>query len=337
MQAWVNRLWYLRHPARWLLAPLSLLFMLLTALRRSLYRLGLKKTKVLPVPVIVVGNISVGGVGKTPTVLYLIQLLRAAGYKPGVISRGYGIHIDGVKSVLPGAKAEDVGDEPAMIVARTRVPMVVGPNRIAAGRRLIAEFDVDVILCDDGLQHYALHRDLELAILDGERRLGNGLLLPAGPLREGAWRLQIVDWVLVNGGEARAGEWLMTLQPGELKAVGQDTRLAPPRPGQEVIAMAAIGHPARFFGTLETLGYRLKQGVAFADHQAFQLEALQALARNLPLLMTEKDAVKCRDFAQENWWYLAVDAKIAPQFDSQLLSRLKAVIEAKRGTPDGIR
>ncbi len=335
MQALVNKIWYEGHPLRWLLLPFSVLFALITAIRRSLFRLGLKSQTALPVPVIVVGNITVGGSGKTPTVIYLIELLRQQGFNPGVISRGYGVDIQGVKVVTTADSAAAVGDEPAMIVARTDVPMVVGAKRVDTAKALLAEFAVDVIICDDGLQHYALGRDIELVVIDGKRGLGNQHLLPAGPLREGAWRLNQVDFVVVNGGPAQANQYEMQLSPSAVLPVNPKAE-AMFDPTQPVVAMAGIGHPARFFETLTQQGIQLALCHGFDDHQAYDKHVLCELAASRPLMMTEKDAVKCRDFAQENWWYLAVDAKLSPQFDQQLLSRVRSVAAAKQGKSHGV-
>lgn len=326
MQRWINQVWYGKSLYQWLLLPLSWLYSLVTATRRHLYRLKIKTSQSLPVPVIVVGNITVGGSGKTPTVIYLIELLRKNGYRPGVISRGYGVSIDGVKSVFVGAKADEVGDEPAMIVARTQVPMVVGPKRIQAAKQLLHDFDVDIIISDDGLQHYAMERDIEIVILDGDRRLGNGMLLPAGPLREGAWRLAQVDFIIANGGNAKAGEYQMQLLPKQvipLLATSTYTfDLQTP-----VVAMAGIGYPTRFFNSLKELGYQLHKVHAFDDHQAYHLADIRDVAGVEPVLMTEKDAIKCGDFAQENWGYLAVDAVIPPEFEYQLLDKLNQRVQ----------
>jgi tetraacyldisaccharide 4'-kinase len=337
MQGFINKIWYQEHPLRWLLYPLSLLFGLVSWFRRVAFRWGWKTQHRVAVPVIVVGNITAGGSGKTPTVIYLIELLRRNGYRPGVISRGYGARFEGTRWVAPGAEPAEVGDEPAMIVARTCVPMVVGANRLDAANRLLREADVDVIICDDGLQHYRLHRDIELAIVDGERRLGNGLLLPAGPLREGGWRLQTVDFVIINGGAASAGEEQMHLRPAKLQPVCDNApETVAPEPGDDIVAMAAIGNPGRFFSLLSHLGYKLVKTREFTDHQAFEAHELLALAGEFPLLMTEKDAVKCREFAQQNWWYLAVDAKLTTSFDERLLTRLAEAARAKEGRNDGI-
>ncbi|MCG9729451.1 tetraacyldisaccharide 4'-kinase [Shewanella sp. Isolate13] len=330
MQSWVNKLWYQGHPLRFVLWPLALLFSAITGFRRLLFRLGLKKAIKLPVPVIIVGNITVGGSGKTPTVIYLIELLRKHGLKPGVISRGYGVEIDGVRAVLPEDSADTVGDEPSMIVKRTQVPMVVGAKRVDAANKLLAEFDVDIIISDDGLQHYQLARDIELVILDGERRFGNGMLLPAGPLREGAWRLQSVDHIIVNGGRALQGEVQMTLHPSAwLPVSSQYDAGGSPTTDSPLVAMAGIGNPQRFFDTLTAQGYQLEQTQVFDDHSTYSESVLNELARGRILAMTEKDAVKCRDFAKDNWWYLAVDAKLSASFDQQLLAKIDRLVADK--------
>ncbi|WP_299573271.1 tetraacyldisaccharide 4'-kinase [uncultured Shewanella sp.] len=336
MQSLVNKIWYQGHPAKWLLLPLSWLFALVSLLRRLGYKFGFSTAETLPAPVIIVGNITAGGSGKTPTVIYLIDLLREHGYKPGVISRGYGVNIDGVKAVSVADKATDVGDEPAMIVARTQVPMVVGAKRIDAAKALLAQFDVDVIISDDGLQHYALARDIELAIVDGQRRYGNQCLIPAGPLREGLWRLNTIDWAINNGGSPQANEIAMSLEPFALKAVKPSLNDEKWQQ-QEAIAMAGIGNPQRFFDSLDHLGYQIKQTKAFEDHQAFDEAELQQLSQHTPLIMTEKDAVKCRDFAQQNWWYLPVNAKLNESFDQAFLNRLNEVVKVKQGNLHGVR
>ncbi|QSX42119.1 tetraacyldisaccharide 4'-kinase [Shewanella cyperi] len=333
MQQWIHAIWYENKPGKWLLAPLSLLFWLVSAIRRLLFRLGVKQTVILPVPVIVVGNITAGGSGKTPTVIHLIELLRREGYTPGVISRGYGADIKGVRAVLSGASASEVGDEPAMIVARTCVPMVVGRDRVAAAKALLNGCGVDVIICDDGLQHYRLGRDIELALIDGQRRLGNGWLLPAGPLRELPWRLQQVDFVLNNGGKPSAGEWAMTLEPGPLQSLMAGH--AAPEPGQQVNAFAGIGNPQRFFDTLNGLGFILDKVQAFNDHQALTIADLAAFGDGLPLLMTEKDAIKCLGFAKDNWWYLPVTANFPIEFDRQLVAAVAKAAANKKGQRNG--
>ncbi|MCF1430610.1 MAG: tetraacyldisaccharide 4'-kinase [Shewanella sp.] len=337
MQALVHQIWYGKHWLKWLLWPLSGLFWLISGVRRALFALGIKSVFYAPVPVIVVGNITAGGSGKTPTVLYLIELLRTAGYRPGVISRGYGVHIEAPIRVAPSHTSAQVGDEPAMIFARCSVPMVVGPNRVAAAKTLLACGDVDVIICDDGLQHYALGRNIEIAVIDGERRLGNGLLIPAGPLREGSWRLETVDFRLCNGGQAGIQEIAMSLNPARLLPVQSGNDAVPPKAGETVVAMAGIGNPGRFFATLIEQGFRLAKTKAFDDHQPFTATDIDSLSTFQPLLMTEKDAIKCRGFAKQHWWYLAVDAKLGPDFDTQLLQKVAAAKAGKQGNTHGVR
>lgn len=340
MQSFVNKLWYPSNKAslmftllRYFLLPLSVLFFLVSTARRYLFKVGVNQAISLSVPVIIVGNITVGGSGKTPTVIYLIELLRKQGLRPGVISRGYGVEFDGVRVVEPGMDTSEVGDEPAMIVARTGVAMVIGADRVSAAKQLINRGDVDVIISDDGLQHYKLERDIELVILDGERRLGNGALLPAGPLREGAWRMESVDFVIVNG-EAHHGEYQMTLAPSGLKSVAPSSLSIFEQ--QTAIAIAGIGNPQRFFNTLAQEGYVIDKTHAFDDHQAYTAEVLSQVVGDAAVLMTEKDAVKCRDFAKDNWWYLAVDAKLSSTFESKLMDKVHSVIEQKKGKSDGI-
>lgn len=337
MQTWINKIWYQGHWAKWALLPLSALFWLISCIRRWLFQCGFKSIYRLPVPVIVVGNITAGGSGKTPTVIYLINLLRANGLKPGVISRGYGAKIDGVTAVTQHSKASDVGDEPLMIVSRTQVPMVVGSKRVLAAQTLLADYDVDIIISDDGLQHYALGRDIEIALVDGARRYGNQCLIPAGPLREGLWRLNNIDWIINNGGpvinNSDSKEQLMLLEPAPLQPVlipkGQHADLEVMKT-QPIVAMAGIGNPQRFFDSLVEQGYQLAQTIAFEDHQAYDQTQLQQLSANYPLLMTEKDAVKCRDFAAHNWWYLPVNAKLSEQFDKQFMSQVTQLIQLKK-------
>lgn len=318
MQAWYSKAAWL-----WLLAPLSGLFSLITALRRGLYRLGFKKVYRAPVPVIVVGNLTVGGNGKTPLVVWLVYWLRAQGYQPGVISRGYGGKSDSYPLLLTiETHAAQAGDEPVLIYRRTQCPVVVGPKRKEAAA-LLAQQGVDIIISDDGLQHYALARDIELIVIDGQRRFGNGQLLPMGPLREGVWRLKQADAIINNGGPVKPGEYLMTLAPGLLQPVSKNLsqNAIAPQAGQRVHALAGIGHPPRFFNTLSQLGFELASQQALGDHQPVTLAQLTSLDAD-PLLITEKDAVKWPG-GHDNTWYLPVDAQLPAAFEQQLLTRLK--------------
>ena len=303
--------WYTRSKIAWLLLPFSLLFWLISALRRALFCSGLLPSYRAPRPVIIVGNLSVGGNGKTPVVIWLVERLQQQGLRVGVISRGYGSK---AASYPLFVKAEtdpfQGGDEPVLIAGRTGVPVVISPNRQDAIELLLKHQDCDVIVSDDGLQHYKLQRDLEIVVMDAERAFGNGFVLPAGPLRECPKRLKKVDLIITNGGQTQYSDAVMKLIPGEaINLVTQETRSLSQFPA--ISAIAGIGNPQRFFGMLEKLGMRLEQVRAFQDHQYFEPMSLEKLSQNRPLFMTEKDAVKCRSFAKENWWYVPVAAEIS--------------------------
>ncbi|MCC2615343.1 tetraacyldisaccharide 4'-kinase [Aestuariibacter halophilus] len=323
----IEKLWYRRAPGWqwlvWFLAPLTALFWLVSALRRLGYRLGWLKASHPGVPVIVVGNISVGGNGKTPLVIRLAQWLRQHGYRPGVLSRGYGGKAaDYPLDVTTDSSPQQVGDEPVLMRHHIGCPLVVDPKRARGANVLVTKHGCDVILCDDGLQHYGLKRDIEIVVVDGERRFGNGWLLPMGPLRESRQRLQTVDYIVANGGQSHSGEHLMLLEAGQLvnvKHPNQSQSLSGLK--KSVIAAAAIGYPQRFFDMLKSRGVALKQTLPFPDHHRFTVDDLPKET----LLMTEKDAVKCRDIAHHDWWYLPVTAKLSDTFKQQLLSRLETV------------
>jgi len=318
----LTSLWYGSHPLSIVLLPLSVLFRIVVSVRRFAYKSGVLHSHKLPVPVIVVGNITVGGTGKTPLVIWLVEALRAAGHQPGVVSRGYG----GNAEVWPQAVNADsdpamVGDEPVLIARRAACPVVVAPQRVAAARRLIADYACDVVVCDDGLQHYALRRDAEIAVIDGERRLGNGRCLPAGPLRETAARLRSVDLIVLNGA-ASSGECGMQLSGSVAQSLA-----GPPRErdlgewrGTTVHGVAGIGNPGRFFAHLRGQGLNVVEH-PFPDHHRFQAADLH-FEDDLPVIMTEKDAVKCRGFAGPQHWYVPVSARI----DGDCQQRLQRLI-----------
>ncbi len=324
----VHRYWSSLNAVSLLLAPLSLLFGLVAGTRRLAYRLGLRRVRRFPVPVIVVGNISVGGTGKTPLVIWLAEYLRQRGWNPGIVSRGYGGRAQHwPQQVRADSDTNSVGDEAVLLAAATGCPVCVGPDRPAAVEALLAHAGVDLVLSDDGMQHYALGRDLEIAVIDGVRRLGNRLLLPAGPLREPASRLGRVDMVVVNGGTPAAGEYAMKLAQPTLASLRDD------RPGdlrdfvgRRVHAVAGVGNPQRFFDLLSRLGIAVEPH-PYPDHHAFEAADLQ-FDPPLPVLMTEKDAVKCRRLACRDCWVVRVRA----QPDAAFVNRLN---EALRGFSDG--
>ncbi len=316
--------WYRRSLWLWLLAPLALLFCLLVWLRRQLYRRGWLASEAVDVPVIVVGNISVGGTGKTPLVLWLADFLRRQGYRPGLISRGYGGQSEQWPLALDSdADPKVVGDEALLLARRSGCPMVVGPDRVAAARLLRERHDVDVILSDDGLQHYRLQRQIEIAVLDGARRLGNRLCLPAGPLREPPSRLRSVDLVVVNGEPSACGEWAMSLRPVALNSlVGEPTRALATLSGLRVHGVAGIGHPQRFFATLRQAGCEVVEH-PYTDHHPYRAGELD-FGDDLPVLMTEKDAVKYTSYADRRHWYLPVVAELPDAFGQAVLAKLES-------------
>ncbi|MCG6199998.1 tetraacyldisaccharide 4'-kinase [Psychromonas antarctica] len=318
------RFWYQAiHWWGWFLYPFSLLFAGITLVRRFVYKKALIKSTENRLPVIVVGNISVGGNGKTPFVIWLCELLIEQGYKPGIISRGYG----GKSEVYPLLVDEEVtgkqaGDEPVMIFKRLGLPIVVDPRRSAAAAYLSKHCAVDIIISDDGLQHYALQRDIEIVVVDGQRRFGNGHLMPMGPLREPLSRLKEVDFI-INNGQLHADEITMLLAPSRCLRVDGADALLPLN--CTINACAAIGYPQRFFDTLNRQHFTIHKAIAFADHYAFSEGDFTQFEPHLPLLMTEKDAVKCTTFAQKNWWYLPIDAQLPVFFEKQLLDKIKEI------------
>lgn len=322
LEAWLVKRWYGARPIFWLL-PLALLYSLLSALRRVFYRAGVLKSEPRRLPVLVVGNLTVGGAGKTPTVIALVEGLRVRGWRPGVISRGHGGSADLAQSLPDSPDPAVHGDEPSLIRLRSGVPVAVARRRSEAAALLEAGGDVDLLIADDGLQHYALARDVEVLVIDGERRFGNGALLPAGPLREPVSRALACTARICNGGKSGADEWPMQLRPLPVRAVIGDA--AAPPPGTRVHAVAGIANPGRFFASLRALGFAPIEH-AFADHHPFQAADLD-FGDDLPVLMTEKDAVKCTSFASPRCFFLPVCAELPEALFDLLDARL---LQARR-------
>ncbi|KOX64317.1 tetraacyldisaccharide 4'-kinase [Pseudomonas psychrophila] len=322
------RAWYAGHPLLTLLRPLECLYRHVVERKRARFVAGEGEIYRPPVPLIVVGNITVGGTGKTPLILWLIEHCLHRGLRVGVVSRGYGATPPQFPwRVSAEQSAAQAGDEPLLIVQRTGVPLMIDPDRSRAVKALLASEQLDLILSDDGLQHYRLARDLELVLIDNARGLGNGRCLPAGPLREPVERLQDVGAVLYNGASSDpGGGYAFRLQPTALvNLISGERQALDYFPAEQVLhAVAGIGNPQRFFNTLETLHWQ-PIAHAFADHAPYSAEVL-SFTPPLPVVMTEKDAVKCRDFASPDWWYLAVDAVPSEAFvlwfDQQLLGLL---------------
>ncbi len=316
--------WYSpRHPMRWALWPFEMLFRLISIIRHDCYKLGIKKTVQLPVPVIVVGNVTVGGTGKTPCVIWLAKQLKDRGLRAGCVSRGYGGRAaDGPRRVRADSDPLEVGDEPVLIAAATGCPVMVSPDRVAASKALLDETRLDVLIADDGLQHLALGRGFEIAVVDGERGLGNGACLPAGPLRESATRLNHVDAVVVNGGDWGEGSvFRMKLVPTRVyQLAGKGQRTLSDFRDTIVHAVAGIGNPDQFFEMLKSKKIRVIPH-AFQDHARFEASDLDFDDQH-PVLMTEKDAVKCRAFADPRFWSVAVNLEFEDGGGDRLLRRV---------------
>ncbi|MEO8343030.1 MAG: tetraacyldisaccharide 4'-kinase [Gallionella sp.] len=320
---WLQHHWYRITPLHLILFPISLAFRVLAALRRELYHNGILTSHQLLLPVIVVGNISVGGTGKTPLTLALAQQFIERGWHPLIVSRGYGRSSSRPQQVSRSSTIAQVGDEPLLMAQRDICPVWVGADRVATARAALqVHLQCDVVLCDDGLQHYRLQRDAEIAVIDGARGFGNGLMLPAGPLREPASRLQTVDAVVVNGGDAAAGQYAMRLTGAIFYNLLNPGQTATPADFQQSNnhAVAGIGHPQRYFQHLETLGVPFTPH-AFPDHHPYRAAELSFTDCDA-ILVTEKDAVKCAAFADARYWVLRVDAQIDPALIDHLLRKI---------------
>jgi tetraacyldisaccharide 4'-kinase len=317
----LNRIWRKRGLTAYVLWPLSLIYQTAIVCRRYLYHAGWLKVHRFEVPVVVIGNISVGGTGKTPTVIALAKFLQKEGWKPGIVSRGYGGNTKKMpQTVGPESLPDQVGDEPFLIARRAGCPVVVAPDRPAAVRQLLDENNCDIVISDDGLQHVALYRDIEIAMVDGISGFGNGFCLPAGPLREPVSRLESVDFVVCNGG---SGEGHHCVIEGDAAARIQDPDVCVSLEkfrGDGAHAVAAIGNPKRFFDLLRGFGIEIIEH-PFPDHHKFTPADLQ-YGNEGPILMTEKDAVKCERFASENMWYVPVEVKLEASFYTELSKRL---------------
>lgn len=324
----IAKIWSGENKLYWLLVPLSLVYGLVVFVRRILYQCGIFKSWRSPIPVIIVGNLSVGGNGKTPVVIYLVEQLKANGYNVGVVARGYGGKSDHYPVIVTKQTPPAiVGDEPVLIYERTHIPFAVAPKRSEAIKALLNEFKLDVIITDDGLQHYALDRDIEIVVIDGNRGFGNGWFLPAGPMRESTSRLKQVDYTLINGNSQKHYIDAYTMQFIPDDAINLLTQERKPISQlHHVCAMAGIGDPSRFFTMLEKQHVDVVNTIPFMDHQQYTEQQLSALTKpNELLLMTEKDAVKCFSFAKDNWWYLPINAALPDKFMAQLLTQISKI------------
>ena len=346
MEAWFLREWQRHSPWQVLLRPLSCMYALLASARRACYRTGILRCSRVGVPVIIVGNITVGGTGKTPLVLAIVHCLAQSGRRCGIISRGYTRSAntdnrDPARVIQVGtgnAVSSPMSDVAQLLARRAGAPVYVARDRAAAARSLLHDHpDVDVLICDDGMQHYALHRDLEICVIDGARGFGNGALLPAGPMREPAARLKQVDAIVVNGtggpGQLIIGQaaqpsrvFSMSLGNESLVRVCDDKAMSIAQGLAEfstkrVVAVAGIGNPPRFFDHVAGLGFRPATTRSFPDHHPFSASDFKGHAAEI-ILMTEKDAVKCRGFADDRMWFMRVDAILPDAFGEFVIKRL---------------
>lgn len=331
-QRWINRIWYEGAAPPWGLLPLAEAYRGLAAARRFLYRHGLRRVVRVAAPVVVVGNLSVGGTGKTPLVLWLVAALRARGFKPGIVTRGYGGSVKQPRLIDAAADPVVVGDEPALLARRSAAPVAVGRERARAAQ-LLVDAGCDVIVSDDGLQHYALARDCEIAVVDGTRLFGNGRLLPAGPLRELPQRLAGVDAVIVNGDSLRLGGALIMHLAAQRAIAFQGGASRPLREfaATAVHAVAGIGNPQRFFSLLRAAGLTLQEH-PLDDHARLAAGDICFTDRN-PVLMTEKDAVKCAGLCDERHWYVPVEAGFEAADAERLMAIVVRKIDAARAAP----
>ena len=322
--SYVVESWYKKSLWLYLLYPFSLLFSYLTTRRRNKYLENKKETFKSDIPIIVVGNLTIGGTGKTPLVKYIALELLQKGYKPGIVSRGYGGKFKETLQVTESTSVKETGDE-AQILAKLNLPFYIDKNRVRAVKNLIRNHDCDVIISDDGLQHYHMGRDIEIAVIDGKRRFGNNLTFPAGPLRESKKRLDKVDFIVNNSGPTHDDEFLMNISPSKFVHVksGKSYSVEDWPMHNQIHAVAGLGNPGRFFDLLDRLGFDSIRH-PFPDHHNFSSSDIFYLD-HLPIVMTEKDASKCKDFDNNKIWYLTIDADVSNKFIEKLDTKLKAL------------
>ena len=334
MKQWLLKKWSTRNWLTIILLPVSLLYRLVISKKRKAFITNPPKKH--PLPIIVVGNIYVGGTGKTPVVIHLVNLLKENGYKPAVISRGYGASIDNPLMVNSGSNAQQTGDEPLLIYSNCKVPVVVNPDRNGSVNFILENCDCDIIVSDDGLQHYALNRDVELVVFDAQKGIGNGFLLPAGPLREPLSRLSDTDFTLINGSSSfldggcfdRVNQFFLDIELAVNMASGESISLK--ELGQnntKIHAVAGIGNPERFFAQLEQHGLEITRH-PYGDHFPYTEQTID-FVDGYPVVMTEKDAVKCMEFAKQDWWMVPAQVRFKGDFDSQFLAKVEQISGSK--------
>lgn len=328
----IEKLWYADHPLKYFLIPVSWIYVVIISIRRFCYQAGILTVKEVDAPVIIVGNISVGGTGKTPLVLWLVEHFRSKGLKPGIVSRGYGgIESAKPQQVRPDSNPKLVGDEPVLMARNTLSPVAVAKKRRLAAEQLIKHYKCNLIICDDGLQHYNLGRDIEIAVIDGVRRFGNNRCLPAGPLREPQSRLKNCD-MIVSKFKAGRHEYKMDYEYGDLISLSNPEKQLKlsDLTGQQVHVIAGIGNPDSFFSYIRSHNIQVIKH-EFSDHHLYSEEDIH-FHDGLPVLMTEKDAVKCFSFASQPHWYMPLKANLSEAFTVRLENLMKDVIDGQKVT-----
>lgn len=328
-QSVINRFWYTSSAVLWPLMPLAWLYRWITNRKRQQYLRSSDLSYRAPCPVIVVGNVTVGGTGKTPLTLYLIKLLQQMGYQPGIVSRGYKSEAaEYPHMVSPEDSPRVAGDEPLMLSQLSAVPVCIDANRPRAIQKLLQDNAVNIVISDDGLQHYAMARDIELVVVDGERGYGNGYCLPVGPLRESLERLTGEELIVVNGPGVVDG-YTMNLKPESFTNLATNSVLPLNAfEGRVAHVYAAIGNPGRFYAALEALGVTVL-AKDLSDHHGYSESDFDQIGDDEIIIMTEKDAVKCRAFADQRFWCLPVEAQLPEAFDLAFVARLKGVHETR--------
>ncbi len=322
--SFVQSVWKSRNPIALLLWPVSLVYCAIASLRRIAYANGFVSVTRFSEPIIAVGNLTVGGTGKTPFTIWLANHLREHGFRPGVVSRGYGRRdISNTLMVYSDSDPEQVGDEPVVIAKRTEIPVAVSKKRSDAVRLLLDKTDCNIFVCDDALQHYSLAVDLSIALIDAKSRFGNGFCLPAGPLREPRSRLASVALELIKG-EGQGEAHLMRYEIARVVNVkdNENRQTVEFLIDRKITAVAGIANPNSFFDMLQNLGMELTR-ISFPDHHRFTGKDFDSIDHgDVTLVMTEKDAVKCREFARDNWWYVEIDTTVSKQFVAALADRI---------------
>ena len=321
----LTKIHYSKSLVSLLLLPLSAVFLLISFIRKTLYEFNFLKSFKLKIPVIVIGNITSGGTGKTPLIIYLANEVKKNGYRPGIISRGYGSKSEGVMEVSQKSDVAEAGDEPMLIQKHTHLPVFVSKDRVLAAKALVKKYaKTDVILSDDGIQHYRLRRDLEVLVIDGTRKFGNGYLLPAGPLREFRSKLKTVDAIVCNHKKVIDGSYLMKYKGHLLINLKTNKKIHLNNLSlKNIHAIAGIGNPDRFFDYLKTYNI-LFSSSAFQDHYKFSKKDFRDM-NDKNIIMTEKDAVKCQQFSRNNFWYLPVIAEVDSKFTDVILKKLRYI------------